>query len=332
MYSYVVFRDQESVGNIPRSGYTFHIPAPVIDDRPGGLGLDDIRHLLDGDRPFEFQSVASLDTRTLGRVIGGRIKRARMLFIIPLTFSFSEKKINSYIIAKDFYTIPKLQIVPNEGLKRQKRLATQFLRWRGFHELEPIEASKDVRESEWLERPDLEQVRMRAALQWCARIAGRPNPAVICKLTAHENDGKESDSNPASVSMNSPESSLPESSSPTTLDIPTSHESTSKSTQSSSLPTELPQPPSQSSPEVTQLPPEPTPPKPIIPPSGQLTPEQKKTTQKQLMIKTKQPAAREAGKPKKQLEEEPKDQMLDKSPEEQQQSKSITGLWKIFGR
>ena len=304
MYSYVVFRDQESVGNIPKSGYTFHIPAPVIDDRPGGLGLDDIRHLLDstnGDTSFEFQSIASLEIKTLGRVIGGRIKRARMLFIVPFQLSLTNAGEKSYIIAKDFYTIPKLfQIVPNEGLKRRKKLTNQFLRWRGFHKLEPIEA-RDIKESEWFEKPDSEQVRMRAALQWCAQIAGRPNPAVICKLTTHENDGKESDSSPASASMDSSESSSPESRSPTTLDIPIS-QSTSKSTESSSLPTGFPHPPSQSLSELTQLPPEPT-------------------------------AARIAGKLEKNPGKNPKDQMLDKSPEEQlEQPQSVASFWNFFGR
>ena len=95
MYTYVCFLDEKSLSRIPSSGHTFHIPAPVIEDRPGGLGLDDIKNLLestDRDEAFEFTPVSSPGTKIGGRVIGARIIRPRMLFIVPLTFSFTNVK------------------------------------------------------------------------------------------------------------------------------------------------------------------------------------------------------------------------------------------------
>lgn len=88
MNAYIVFLDPKSVENIPKEGYTFHIPAPVIEDRPGGIGLDDIRHLLDSedrDKSFDFQSaLTSYETKAPERIIGGRITPARMSFIVLL--------------------------------------------------------------------------------------------------------------------------------------------------------------------------------------------------------------------------------------------------------
>lgn len=80
MYTYVVFHDEESLRRVPKEGQSFHIPAPVIEGKPGGLGLDDIRHLLDStdrDEFFELPSAASLDIEeSKERMIGARIERA----------------------------------------------------------------------------------------------------------------------------------------------------------------------------------------------------------------------------------------------------------------
>lgn len=97
MYTYVCFLDSKSIKKIPSSGYTFHITAPVEEDRPGGIGLDDIKHLLestDVDESFEFDPVSSAGTKFGERVIGARITRSRMLFIVPLTFTFTNVEKN----------------------------------------------------------------------------------------------------------------------------------------------------------------------------------------------------------------------------------------------
>jgi hypothetical protein len=82
MYSYVIFLRPESAKKVPLSGYTFHIPAPVImENRPGGLGLDDISHLLESadiDKSFEFAPVPPIGTKYEERIIGARISRRRM--------------------------------------------------------------------------------------------------------------------------------------------------------------------------------------------------------------------------------------------------------------
>lgn len=148
-------------------------------------------------------------------------------------------------------------------------LAKQFLTWGGFHKLELMELGEDIKEGVWLEKPPM---RMRAALQWSSRFTGLADPGVIHKPTVQKEDGKVSDSSPDTASMDSPESS-----SPTTPDIPISDESTSKSTEPRTLLTELPQ----RLLELTQLSPNPTPPEITIPPPGQLTPKQpKKGTKK----------------------------------------------------
>lgn len=96
MHTYVVFADEKSIEYIPKEGFAFLIPAPNIEERPGGPGLDDIRHLLDRedrDESFEFQPT----TKPPGRLIGGRITHTGMLFIVPSTFSFTNvKKIVCY--------------------------------------------------------------------------------------------------------------------------------------------------------------------------------------------------------------------------------------------
>ena len=329
---HVLFLDPQSRQRIsPLYGDTFYILVPIIENRPGGLGLDDVRHLLDSadiEDSFEFASTAPDPTE---KVIGAKITR-RMLFICPFNFLFYKREKNSNFIDNvDFYTISN----PNQHKTvLDYSLTLKFFSWGGFHKLEPIEASSNIKESDCFTEPHWKQLRMRTAQRWCLEKLRRFNPDICRKLIARGSDGIVSDSSPASASMNSPESS-----SPTKLDIPISHESTSNSTHSRSVQTELPQPPSQSS-AVTQLPPEQIPPEPTIPSAGQLTPEQKETTQKQmskakeLKVKTKQLAAKKTQKLEKESKEEEKPK-LDKSPEEplQSQSKSIVAsFWKFFGR
>jgi len=274
------------------SGDTFYILVPVIEKRPGGLGLDDIRHLLDSadiEKSYEF---ACTEPNPTEKVIGAKITRR----------------------STDFHTVPS----HNPNSSPNLPLTTQFLLWGGFHKLEPNKSLSDFKESECFTEPHWKQVRMRTALRLCSKKIHFMKPDVYRKLTASwlESDGIVSDSSPASASMDSTESS-----SPTKLDIPISHESTSNSTQSRSVQTELPQPPSQSSPVLTQLPPEQTPAEPTILPAGQLTPEQKETME--LKVKTKQSAAKKTRNQKESKEEDPL----------QPQSKSIiASFWNFFGR
>ena len=252
-----------------------------------------------------------------------------------------------------------------------RALARSFLLWHGFHKLEPTPKLQRIAEIEWFQKPVWEQVRMRAAMQFCASVTRIRNPAILIPTT-NENDGIELSSSPASTSEDSPKSSsptthkndgevsksspasmdLPESSSPTTLNNSSSHKSTSKSTRFHTSPSKLPQPSSlplhkstqhssQSLPESTQLPPERTPPDPTILPPGQLTPEQRKAMQKQmsrakqLVIKIKPPAAKKARKSKKEPEEKTKDQMLVESPKEPSDPASkgiVASFWKFLGR
>jgi len=177
---------------------------------------------------------------------------------------------------------------------------------------------------------------MRAALQWCSQITGFANPAVLRRPTGQDNVGTV-DSSAASATMGSLESI-----SPSTLDVPISHESTSESTQSSSLLTESSQPPSQSHPRPTQPPPESTPAS-TTPQRGQLTTEQvlakealkrQMSRAKQVMVKTKRPVARKAQKPEEETPQEQSQHVLDEFPEETPpQSKGIiSSIWKLFGR
>ena len=88
IYSYVIFADPESLRRVPKEGQSFHVPAPVIEDKPGGLGLDDIRHLLesrDREESFELPSAASLDSeQSKQRIIGVRIERSGMFYSLFL--------------------------------------------------------------------------------------------------------------------------------------------------------------------------------------------------------------------------------------------------------
>ena len=98
LYIFVCFLDPKSTKKIPNAGYTFHIPAPVNEGRPGGVGLDDIKHLLesaDRDKSFEFTPTPPSGTKPEGRIIGALIRRC-MFFIVPLTFSFTKVENNSY--------------------------------------------------------------------------------------------------------------------------------------------------------------------------------------------------------------------------------------------
>lgn len=97
MYIYVCFHDPKTINSIPNQGCRFHIPAPVIEHRPGGLGLDDIKYLLeseDRDESYEFPPAPPPGTKFTERVIGARILPTRMLFIVSLTFPFTNVKKN----------------------------------------------------------------------------------------------------------------------------------------------------------------------------------------------------------------------------------------------
>jgi hypothetical protein len=75
-FSYVVFRDEQSLERIPKTGRSFYILEPGV-DRPDGLELDDIRHLLERDEFFEFTSAASHEVKKI-KVISGNIEPSGM--------------------------------------------------------------------------------------------------------------------------------------------------------------------------------------------------------------------------------------------------------------
>lgn len=94
LHTFVSFSDHKSRTRIPLSGCTFLIPAPVIEDRPGGPGLDDIRHLLDSaDRDESFEFAVASEANSM-RVIGAHITRSGMLFIVPSNFLFYQREKN----------------------------------------------------------------------------------------------------------------------------------------------------------------------------------------------------------------------------------------------
>jgi hypothetical protein len=235
-------------------------------------------------------------------------------------------KKNSYIIDHDFFTVPWIDEAWND--LPSVSVARIFLRWGGFHKLEPIDASGDILEKDWFMKPDREQVRMRAALQLCSRITRLTNPAVkgeptvasaAATASASMNSSKSRSTTKldnsrqlASQPVRSPSMASPKSSSPTTLDIPISHESTSKATRSppmaspkSSSPTTLDTPISHKSTSkatqshsllqpISHSPPELTqlPPEPTpkvtIPPSVKITNEPKKEALRKQMSRAKQ--------------------------------------------
>jgi len=96
MYTHVIFADPSSARMIPGQGCTFHITAAHIEERPGGPGLDEIKHLLysaERDDTFEFSTTSSIDAqKSAERVIGARISRTRMLFIVPFTYLFYQRE------------------------------------------------------------------------------------------------------------------------------------------------------------------------------------------------------------------------------------------------
>jgi len=171
MFSYVCFLDPKSRDKIPKSGYTFKIPPPVMEDRPGGPGLDDIKHLLESVDEVEFSLIPK------GRVIGARI------FSTP----------------GDYFTVPKMHpISPN------KPLSKAFLKWRGFHKPEPFADDNEA----WFGKPVWERMAMTAAMDRCSKMAEVRNPG-LRKPKTNKNDGKVSESSSASTSMDSPEPSSP---------------------------------------------------------------------------------------------------------------------------
>ncbi|KAF8161316.1 hypothetical protein B0H34DRAFT_857770 [Crassisporium funariophilum] len=158
-YSYVIFEKPESLQRIPMEGHTFAIPAPNVSKQPGGIGLEDIGHLLestDRDEYFELPSAASsMQDSNSQRTIGLRIERAS---------------------TSDYYTIPHLE---HEPQYQREPVMRAFMSWGGFHELKPIESSRHISEAEIFGPTDLDHVRMRAALQECSNRTRLPNPAVI---------------------------------------------------------------------------------------------------------------------------------------------------------
>jgi hypothetical protein len=89
MFCHILFLDHKSMIKIETAGHKFVVPAPIKEDRPGGFGLDDVRHLLDSADVDESFDLPSMVTESKERMIIFRITRAGMLFIVPLTFSFT---------------------------------------------------------------------------------------------------------------------------------------------------------------------------------------------------------------------------------------------------
>ena len=98
--TFVVFRDKESLKLIPDGGQKFSIPAPVIEDRPGGVGLAEIEHLLDSkdrDEFFELPSASNEIVNPKERIIVAQIWSSCKLFIVPLIFSFTNVEKNKIV-------------------------------------------------------------------------------------------------------------------------------------------------------------------------------------------------------------------------------------------
>jgi hypothetical protein len=89
------------------------------------------------------------------------------------------KKICFCNIDADFFTFSKTDTLPASEPNKSP-LPRLFLRWGPFLKTEPIEASRDITEREWFEKPDRELLVLRMQ-QWCSQITFLANPAVIRK-------------------------------------------------------------------------------------------------------------------------------------------------------
>lgn len=75
-FTYVCFLDRKSRDKIPSSGDVFDIAAPVMEDRPGGPGLNDIKHLLESsDVVDDFELELKFSPVPNERVISAQIFR-----------------------------------------------------------------------------------------------------------------------------------------------------------------------------------------------------------------------------------------------------------------
>ncbi|KAF9451518.1 hypothetical protein P691DRAFT_773071 [Macrolepiota fuliginosa MF-IS2] len=158
----ITFRDIESFHRLPEDFQTLHIRAPKVQPkRPGGIGLDEIHHLVTEDVEFLTADKVS-EIASEERTIDFRIERAQRAYFEESPFRF---------------------VGVNQTYR--KEIGTKMLEWGGFHEMEPMDSTQPITNEELTEET-LDHVHMRRSLREWSQYLGVRNPYEVYPADAKE--------------------------------------------------------------------------------------------------------------------------------------------------
>ncbi|KJA28882.1 hypothetical protein HYPSUDRAFT_197028 [Hypholoma sublateritium FD-334 SS-4] len=150
MMSFVVFADPQSVSLIPEYGIDLTAPRSPIPKPSHEIGIDDVesRLFFEDNEASEPSKESTSDDASL---LGFRLMRSTQDYL-------SDRLVRGLIYQNTPY-----------------RTMEHFQNWAGFTRLDPLNPSRNIKDEELFADPvGYDQIRMRAALQICARNV-RPN-------------------------------------------------------------------------------------------------------------------------------------------------------------
>ena len=172
MYSFIYFEHPIS-HRIPLDGVEFTIPSSGIAKEQHEVSMADLENILNQsseyDPDYQFPNITIETQEDMAKVIGGRIRRGGKLnYQWGLIEFFPNRFVDIEFVAQHHHSL--YQDTPRAVMQN-------FLRWGGFHELKPLEKRRTIQGNELFPgKDDLDNIRMRAALQQTAMILDQPNP------------------------------------------------------------------------------------------------------------------------------------------------------------
>ncbi|KAF8653312.1 hypothetical protein AX16_004012 [Volvariella volvacea WC 439] len=159
----VVFKDPESYKRLPLEPETFHVSEPLVLDQPGGIGLDDLKELLEPRKKTD-QSTLSIDEIMVNIRKGMNESPTGKTMMCKIERAHKERSTPNRL--------------PQSGSSRQIReqVSRRFLDWGGFYELSPIDTNTPITDDELFGQSTLDHVRMRRVLRKHSEATGIPNP------------------------------------------------------------------------------------------------------------------------------------------------------------
>ncbi|GLB37720.1 hypothetical protein LshimejAT787_0407710 [Lyophyllum shimeji] len=165
----VAFRDPKAYERIPVETETFSVTLPgTTHDRPGGVGLDELEPVLQSADYVE-SSLPSFGN-IMDDIDNGAEGEGE-----EVTFTISRADLNWYTPA----TFPG-------SLPASESLSRCFIRWGGFHELQPISAETPISKADIFRPSTIDSPCMRLALRRHSETLRIPNPYEALSTTASD--------------------------------------------------------------------------------------------------------------------------------------------------